>query len=77
MVNVYVDSDWEGEVESKQSTSGGMAQFGNRLLKSWSTTQNVVALPSGEAEYYAIVNGGSVALGFKSPLQICNVNADH
>ena len=35
-------------------------------LKYWSTTQAVLALSSGEAEYYASLKGASVALGFQS-----------
>ena len=33
-------------------------------MKSWSTTQRVIALSSGEAEYYAAVKGASEGLGF-------------
>ena len=33
-------------------------------MKAWSTTQKVVALSSGEAEYYAAVKGASEGLGF-------------
>ena len=40
--------------------------FGNHVLKSWSTTQTVVSLSSGEAEYYSMVKGGSVALGIQT-----------
>ena len=35
-------------------------------LKTWSTTQAVMALSSGEAEYYAALKGASIALGFQS-----------
>ena len=35
-------------------------------LKTWSTTQAVRALSSGEAEYYAALKGASMALGFRS-----------
>ena len=35
-------------------------------LKSWSTTQAVRALSSGEAEYYVALKGASIALGFRS-----------
>jgi hypothetical protein len=39
---------------------------GSHMLKSWSTTQQVIALSSGEAEYYSMVRGGSMGLGIKS-----------
>ena len=35
-------------------------------VRTWSTTQAVRALSSGEAEYYAALKGASVALGFRS-----------
>ena len=37
---------------------------GDVCLKAWSTTQRVVALSSGEAEYYAAIKGASEGLGF-------------
>ena len=40
--------------------------FGQHLIKSWSTTQSVISLSSGEAEYYSMVKGGSVALGIQA-----------
>ena len=41
---------------------------GKHLIKSWSSTQTVVALSSGEAEYYGMVKGASVALGLQAVL---------
>ena len=38
------------------------------MLKSWSSTQSVVALSSGESEYYGVVKGASEGLGIKSIL---------
>lgn len=35
------------------------------MLKTWSSTQNVIALSSGEAEFYAIVKAGSQSLGIR------------
>ena len=36
--------------------------FGDHCLKSWSLTQKVIALSSGEAEYYGLVKSGSQGL---------------
>ena len=49
--------------------------LGEHVAKSWSTTQAVIALSSGEAEYYGIVKGSSVGLGARSVLRDlgCNV----
>ena len=40
--------------------------IGEHLIKSWSVTQGVIALSSGEAEYYGIVKGSSVGMGVQS-----------
>ena len=39
---------------------------GLHCIRSWSSTQSVVALSVGEAEYYGIVKGASIALGMQS-----------
>lgn len=49
----YSDSDWAGEQESRKSTSSGVLLRGRHLLESWSSTQQVIATSSGEAEFYA------------------------
>ena len=50
------------------------------MVKSWSTTQSVIALSSGEAEYYGAVKAASIGmgvagilvdLGLKSKIRIC------
>ena len=43
--------------------------WGSHMIKSWSSTQSVLALSSGEAEYYGMVKGASVALGLQSVLR--------
>ena len=43
--------------------------WGNHLIKAWSKMQSVVALSSGEAEYYGMVKGASMALGIQSMLK--------
>ena len=63
---VCVDSDWAGDVETRKSTSGGLIMLGDHCIKSWSTTQSVPALSSCEAEYYALVDGASRALGLQA-----------
>ena len=63
-VKIVVDSDWAGCSQTRQSTNGGCIMVGDVCLKAWSTTQRVVALSSGEAEYNAAVKGASEGLGF-------------
>ena len=56
-IDVYVDSDWCGESETRKSTSGGAICFGGVELKHWVTTQAVISLSSAEAENKAAVKG--------------------
>ena len=42
--------------------------FGEHIIKHWSSTQTLISLSSGEAEYYGCVRGGSHGLGVKSML---------
>ena len=68
VVEAYVDSDWAGCRKSRKSTSGGIIYLGGVPVRAWSSNQNVIALSSGEAEYYAALKGASSALGFQSML---------
>ena len=43
-------------------------QLGQHTIKTWSTHQSVIALSSGEAEYYGMVKGASVGLGIQAML---------
>ena len=64
--SIWVDSDWAGCHRTRKSTSGGVIMFGNHAVKSWSATQQVIALSSGEAEYYSMVRGGSMGSGIRA-----------
>ncbi len=50
----YSDSDWAGCLQTRRSTSGGVLTLDHATVGHWSRTQAVVALSSGEAEYYAL-----------------------
>ena len=54
-------------------------KIGSHILKTWSTTQGVIALSSGEAEYYALVKTASQCLGMKAMMKDLGVNlqGDH
>ena len=43
--------------------------LGSHLIKSWSLTQSVVALSSGEAEFYSLVKGSSNSLGLQAMIR--------
>jgi len=65
-LDIWSDTDFAGCKEQRKSTSGGVLMLGRHCLKSWSRTQGVIALSSGEAEYYGMVKGGSEALGMRA-----------
>ena len=48
--------------------------LGSHCVKSWSINQHVIALSSGEAEYYGLVKGASVGLGLLGMLADVGVN---
>ena len=73
-MTIWTDTDFAGCAKTRKSTSGGVAMFGSHMVKSWCSTQAIVALSSGEAEYYGIVKGASIGLGLKSMLGDFGVN---
>ena len=48
--------------------------LGKHTIKTWSSTQSIVSLSSGEAEFYGMVKGGTVTLGIQSLLTEVGVN---
>ena len=68
-LTVWTDSDHAGCRRTRKSTSGGIIIFGSHVIKSWSSTQAVIALSSGEAEYYSMVKGASVGLGIHAMMR--------
>ena len=43
--------------------------LGRHMIKAWSSTQTVIALSSGEAEYYGLVKGAAQGIGVDSLLK--------
>jgi hypothetical protein len=68
IIDVFSDSDWAGCKKTRRSTSGGAMLVSGGLVKTWSSTQSIVAQSSGEAEYYALVRAAAEALGLQSIL---------
>ena len=62
-MDARVDTDHAGCLKTRRSTNGGALMHGKHTIKSWASTQSVIALSSGEAEYYGVVKGASVLLG--------------
>jgi hypothetical protein len=65
-IDVYTDTDWAGCPRTRRSTSGGMIMLGKHVIKTWSSTQTLTSLSSGEAEYYGLVKGASQGLGYQA-----------
>ena len=63
---IYSDSDWAGCRRTRKSTQGYIVNYGSHCIKSHSSTQATIALSSAEAEYYALVKSGSIALGMQA-----------
>ena len=49
-LTAYSDSNWASNIDDRRSTSGGIILHGSHYIKSWNTTQSLVALCSSEAE---------------------------
>ena len=72
---MYVDTDHAGCLETRKSTSGGIIMHGCHGIKTWSATQQVIALSSGEAEYDGMVKGACNAMGIRGVFQ--DVGVEH
>ena len=75
-IQVFTDTDWAGCKRTRRSTTDGCILCENRLIKSWSTTQTLIALSSGEAELYGTVKAGSEGLGVQALLKDLGIMAD-
>ena len=62
-MDAIVDTDFARYRRTRKSTSGGYTTHGTHLIKSWATTQTVIAMSSGEAEYCGVVKGTYEAVG--------------
>lgn len=62
-VYVECDSDFGGDIETRRSTTGLVVMVGGHCLRTQSSLQSTVSLSSGEAEYYAAVQGAAAGLG--------------
>ena len=67
-LTVFCDSDHAGCIRTRKSTSGAVVLLGRSQVRSLCRGQAVIALSSGEAEYYCLVTAASEALGEQSIL---------
>ena len=75
-LHTQVDTDHAGCLKTRKSTSGGITKLGRHTIRTWSLTQAVIALSSGEAEYYGVVKGASFSLGTQSLLRDMGIHAE-
>ena len=75
-LNVWSDSDFAGCCVTRKSTSGAVVRFGKHILKTYASTQSIISLSSGEAEYYGMVKAATVALGTQSIFADFRVSTD-
>ena len=68
-LTIFVDSNFAGCIETRESTSGGCILWASSMIKPWSKTQATIALSSGEAELGAVVKGATEALGMQAFLK--------
>ena len=75
-LDVYRDSDHAGCLRTRKCTSGCVVMAGCNQLRSICRGQAVVALSSGEAEFYALVTSASEALGEQAIAREWDVRLD-
>ncbi len=64
-VVVWSDTDFAGCRRTRRSTSGGVVTLDSHCVKTYSLTQDAIALSSGESEFYGIVKAAAQGLGIK------------
>ena len=67
------DSDWAEDEITRKSTSSVYGFFGGHLLETQVASQPVIALSSGEAEFYAIGRGAASAIMMRQFFQQCGI----
>ena len=69
VVGAWTDTDYACCADTRTYTSGGLIMIGQHALESWSNTQAVVALSSGEAEYDGAVRETSIGIGVRGCME--------
>ena len=64
-LRIEVDSDFAGCCRSRKSTSGFVALIGRHCVSTKCKHQSVIALSSGEAEFYALASGLARGIGLQ------------
>ena len=67
-IRAATDANWAGELEGLRSTSCGWIYFGDHLLETCSSTQQILALSTAESEKISITKGAAHALKVRSAM---------
>ena len=67
-IRAVTDANWAGELDGLRPTSCGWIYFGDHLLETYSSTQQIVALSTAEGQYISITKGGAHALEVRSAM---------
>ena len=67
-IRAVTDANRAGELEGLRSTSRGWIYFGDHLLETFSSTQQIVALSTAESGYISITKGAAHALEVRSAM---------
>ena len=67
-IESWCDTDHAGCIRTRKSVSGCALMLGNSTVSTYCKGQAVIALSSGEAEYYGLVSATSQVLGLQSIL---------
>ena len=65
-IRAVTDANWAGELEGLRSTSCGWIYSGDHLLKTYSSTQQIVALSTAEIDCISITKDAAHALEVRS-----------
>jgi hypothetical protein len=65
-INTFCDTDHAGCVRTRKSTTGVVIKVGDAFVRSICRGQSLIALSSGEAEFYGLVSAASESLGDQS-----------
>ena len=68
-LRVYGDSDWAADKETRRSVSSVTAHYGHHQLECLVAGQQLVALSSGEAEFYAAGKAAAHAIFYVALLK--------
>ncbi|KAL2649438.1 hypothetical protein R1flu_017566 [Riccia fluitans] len=68
-LEIFTDSDWAGDKETRRSTRGYVFRLGDSLLSWCSKRQPTVSLSSTEAEYRAMTEGAKELVWLRGVLQ--------